>query len=70
MIVFILLAAALCLAFVPATLFGVRRRKSVELRRDWWPQFEAEFRAYAARVAAAAEGADRRDARRPPPSFQ
>jgi hypothetical protein len=28
-----------------------RRRTPAELRGDWWPRFEAEFRAYARRTA-------------------
>jgi hypothetical protein len=72
MIVIVLLVVALCLSFVPAVIFGLRRRRRpAELRGDWWPLFEAEFRAYAARVAQASErGQLRRDARRPPPSLQ
>lgn len=27
-----------------------RRRMDADLRRDWWPRFEREFRAYASRA--------------------
>ncbi len=31
------------------------RRTPAELRGDWWPRFEAEFRAYARRIASSPE---------------
>lgn len=37
-----------------------RRRIAAELRGDWWPRFEREFRAYASRSWAAAREAERR----------
>jgi hypothetical protein len=36
-----------------------RRRLAAELRRDWWPVFEQEFRAYASRAWASAREAER-----------
>ena len=35
-------------------------RLAVELRGDWWPRFEREFRAYASRSWQAAREAERR----------
>ncbi len=71
MIVLPLVAAAVCIAFIPAVVFGVRRRKKpADGLADWWPQFEADFRAYAARVDAPSEAAHRRhDPGRPPRSI-
>ena len=67
MIVFVLIALAVCVAFCPAAVFGTRRqRKPPEIRGDWWTKFEADFRAYAASVAAAERSERRRGARRPP----
>ena len=41
----VLLAAGVSVRFVvPAVR---RHRMASELRRDWWPQFEADLRAYA-----------------------
>jgi hypothetical protein len=61
MIVFVLVAMALAFAFVPASLFSVRRQRTPpELRGDWWPKFEAEFRAYASRLAGQPEPGRRR----------
>ena len=34
-----------------------QRRTPAELRSDWWPQFEREFRAYADRAGSGAEKA-------------
>lgn len=70
MIVPALIAVALLVAFVPAVLFGVRRRQTpVELRGDWWSRFEAEFRAYAARTSAPPRRGQRHGdiGRQPPP---
>jgi hypothetical protein len=50
----ILIALALRLA-VPALR---RHRMAAELRGDWWPQFEREFRSYASRARNTARGAD------------
>jgi hypothetical protein len=36
-----------------------RHRLAAQLRRDWWPAFEREFRAYASRAWAAARDAER-----------
>jgi hypothetical protein len=48
----ILLAVALRLA-IPA----VRRwRMAAELRGDWWPRFEREFRSYAQRARSSRAG--------------
>jgi hypothetical protein len=70
MILFALIGIGLFLAFVPAGAFGVRRhQKPAELRGDWWSQFEADFRAYATRIAAAPGHANRPQApRRQPPA--
>lgn len=37
-----------------------RRRMASELRGDWWPRFEREFRAYASRSWQAAREAERK----------
>jgi hypothetical protein len=37
-----------------------RLRLSLELRGDWWPNFEREFRVYASRAWEAAREAERR----------
>ncbi|MBV9006733.1 MAG: hypothetical protein JOZ98_23155 [Solirubrobacterales bacterium] len=44
------------------------RRTPPELRGDWWPQFESEFRAYAERAASAASRTKgrTRDGKSPP----
>lgn len=49
MIVLICLVAAAVLVVVGALAVGYKRRRDTpeELRGDWWPHFEAEFRAYA-----------------------
>jgi len=51
----ILLAACLVAAAVivmPLALSTWRRRRTpAELRGDWWPRFDSEFREYADRVA-------------------
>lgn len=70
MILFALIGIAVLVAFVPAGAVGFRRRqKPAELRGDWWSRFEADFRAYAAGLAAAPERTDRPGAprRQPPP---
>jgi hypothetical protein len=55
-LVVILVAVAVRLA-----LPWVRRlRMHFELRRDWWPGFEREFRAYASHAWEAARSAERR----------
>jgi hypothetical protein len=36
-----------------------RRRMAAELREDWWPRFEREFRAYASGSWASARDAER-----------
>jgi hypothetical protein len=37
-----------------------RRRMAWELRGDWWPRFEREFRAYASRTWQAAREGERK----------
>jgi hypothetical protein len=51
MIALFCLATAGVLIAVGAHLYRVRhqRDEASELHADWWPAFEAEFRAYAAR---------------------
>lgn len=55
MVVLIPLAVA-AVALIACLLLSTwcRRRTPPELRGDWWPRFEAEFRAYAERAASAA----------------
>jgi hypothetical protein len=45
--------AGLILATIMLPLWSAlqRRRAVAELRSDWWPRFELEFRAYAAQSA-------------------
>lgn len=70
-IILLILPSVLLLAYV---LLADRRRKRTpaDLRGDWWPGFEAEFRAYVERTASdgrsdAAEDARRRPRDRKPP---
>jgi hypothetical protein len=50
MAVLILVAVVLVLILVRLLLGRLRRRRMAsELRGDWWPRFEREFRAYASR---------------------
>jgi hypothetical protein len=51
MIVLFCLATAAVLIAVGIHLFRARHQRDevTDLRGDWWPAFEAEFRAYAAR---------------------
>lgn len=50
-IVLFCLAAGAVLVIVVAHMLRTRKQRAgmTELRGDWWPRFEAEFRAYAAR---------------------
>jgi hypothetical protein len=65
----VLLACVLALAFSAVYLLADSRRQRTppELETDWWPQFEREFRAYAARVSKGSRGHPRPRARRPNP---
>lgn len=61
--VLVVAAAAIVTAMVVSTWRS--RRTPAELRGDWWPRFEAEFRAYAEWFARRAENSMRaQDARR------
>ena len=54
-VIVILVAVTLRLTVPPYR----RRRMAAELRRDWWPHFEREFRAYASRSGKAAREVER-----------
>jgi hypothetical protein len=60
--VFVVLVALL--VFVVTMRCGLRllrrRRMAAELRGDWWPRFERDFRAYASRSWQAAREGERR----------
>lgn len=58
MMLIILLAIALVAVAASFTVTHVSRRRDTprELRGDWWPQFEQQFRAYAARQTSARRG--------------
>jgi hypothetical protein len=66
MIVLFCLAAGAVLVGIAANVLRARRRHDgfEELRGDWWPRFEAEFREYARRWDAA-RGMRSRARRRP-----
>jgi hypothetical protein len=55
-VIVVVLAVALRLALPRLR----RLRMSLELRSDWWPAFEREFRAYASRPWEAARESERR----------
>ena len=55
--VFVVLAVALAVDIAVSA--WRERRTPAELRDDWWPQFEREFRAYADRAARRAENVRR-----------
>jgi hypothetical protein len=55
LITMIFVAGAVCLGIAPLR----RRRMALELRRDWWPRFEREFREYAGRSWSAAREGER-----------
>jgi hypothetical protein len=60
MAILILVAAVVVALLVRLSLRGLRRRRMVsELRGDWWPRFEREFRAYASRSWHEAREAER-----------
>jgi hypothetical protein len=46
-VIFAILPAVICAIVLAGKALGVRNPR--ELRGDWWPQFEREFRAYARR---------------------
>jgi hypothetical protein len=64
MIVLFCLATGAVLAAVVAHMLRTRQQRTgmTELRGDWWPRFEAEFRAYAARCEAGRNARRRRPA--------
>ena len=49
----VLFSLAVAAVLVAIVVYGIRLKRSheepLELRGDWWPRFEAEFRAYALR---------------------
>ena len=51
MLALILVALAVVLGACAIYLAVRRMRTPPELRGDWWPEFEREFRAYASRAA-------------------
>lgn len=60
MAVLILVAVVLGALLLQLLLRGLRRRRlASELRGDWWPRFEREFRAYASRSWQAAREGER-----------
>jgi hypothetical protein len=63
MMVLVWLALATALIGIVAYAIRLKRRHDTpeELRGDWWPRFEAEFRAYALRCEM--PGASRRERR-------
>jgi hypothetical protein len=52
-----LVAAAAIVAHVALSAWR-EHRTPAELRRDWWPQFEREFRAYARQLAGPVQSPD------------
>ncbi len=62
MIVLILLALAVAAGLISFTIARAVRHYGTprELRSDWWPAFEREFRAYAARPTPSRRRIDRR----------
>jgi hypothetical protein len=63
--IFVLVVGVVVLASGGLLLLKRRQRTPRELRGDWWPEFEREFRAYAARAADLPRDATRRRERRP-----
>jgi hypothetical protein len=60
MAVLIVVAVVLVALLVPLSVRRLRRRRMAsELRGDWWPRFEREFRAYASRSWQAAREGER-----------
>ena len=55
-LVWLALAVALVAVVIFAARFKRRRDTPEELRGDWWPRFENEFRAYARRFEKAGGG--------------
>ena len=51
MLTLILVTLAVVLAACAICIVVRRRRTPPELRGNWWPEFEREFRAYASRSA-------------------
>jgi hypothetical protein len=57
MVLLVLLAVILLAVALRLVLPELRRRRmAAELRGDWWPRFEREFRAYARRPGKPARG--------------
>jgi hypothetical protein len=70
-VIALLVVAALLLLPIAIRLFwpAVRRRRTpAELRGDWWPQFEREFRAYALRATVGRDRHRRRTGKQSPQS--
>ena len=60
MILLVIPVLAISLVAIRLSLPRVRRRRlASELRGDWWPRFEREFRAYASRSWQAAREGER-----------
>lgn len=62
MILLVVIAVLAVAVAMRVSLVALRRhRMAAELRGDWWPRFEREFRAYANRGWQAARDSERRD---------
>jgi hypothetical protein len=66
-LVWLALAATLVAVVVFGARFKRRRGTPEDLRGDWWPRFETEFRAYASRFEEAGGGPPGRSRRSRPP---
>jgi hypothetical protein len=61
MIVLLIVVALLVLALISPLAMRVyrRRRLTAELRKDWWPRFERDLRAYMSQTWRSAREAER-----------